>query len=355
MTELLQTILEAGLEFIHTTGVWLWGPVLWPYVWELTWTVVKIVALLVPVLTAVAYYTLAERKVIGAMQVRIGPNRVGFWGILQPLADAAKLFFKETLIPYHADKPVYFLAPALTLVPALLMWAVIPFSPELILADINVGVLYVLAISSLGVYGVLMSGWASNSRYAFLGAMRSAAQMVSYEVAMGFTLIPVIMLSGSLSLIDVVESQRDVWYLIPVFPLFVIYFISVVAETNRSPFDLPEAEAELVAGYFTDYSAMTFALFFLGEYANMILVCFLGALMFMGGWLPPLGVLSFIPGIIWLGIKAGFLMFVFLWIRATFPRYRYDQMMRLGWKVFLPVSLFWIFLTGVVLTLTGKA
>ena len=351
MTELLKPI----LDLMHHYGLMLWGPVLWPYVWELSWTLMKIIALLIPVLTAVAYYTLAERKVIGAMQVRIGPNRVGFWGILQPLADAAKLFFKETLIPHHADKVVFFLAPALTLTPALLMWAVIPFSPELVLADINVAILYVLSISSLGVYGVLMSGWASNSRYAFLGAMRSAAQMVSYEVSMGFTLIPVVMLAGSLSLVDVVESQRDVWNMIPLFPMFLIYFISVVAETNRTPFDLPEAEAELVAGYFTDYSSMPFALFFLGEYANMILVSFLGALMFMGGWLPPLGFLSFIPGIIWLGIKAGFLMFVFLWIRATFPRYRFDQLMRLGWKVFLPISLFWIFLTGLVLHLTGKA
>ena len=351
MTETLQQI----MQFVHVTGESFLGPVWWPMAWAVIWTMIKIIALVTPVMIGVSYYTLAERKVIGAMQVRIGPNRVGFFGILQPFADAVKLFCKEMIIPHHADKAVFLLAPALTLVPALLMWAVIPFSPELILADINVGILYILAISSLGVYGVLMSGWSSHSRYAFLGSMRSASQMISYEVAMGFTIIPVIMLSGSLSLKDVVESQRDVWNVIPLLPMFVIYFVSVVAETNRSPFDLPEAEAELVAGYITDYSAMAFGLFFLGEYANMILVSFLGSLMFLGGWLPPIGLLSFIPGIIWLGLKAGILMFVFLWIRATFPRYRYDQLMRLGWKVFLPISLFWIFLTGLVLHLSGKA
>ena len=349
MTETLQLI----MQYVQSTGESIFGPTWWPLLWTVIWTLLKIVALITPVMITVSYYTLAERKVIGAMQVRIGPNRTGFFGIFQPFADAVKLFCKEMLIPRDADKVVFLLAPSLTLVPALLMWAAVPFSPELILADINVGVLYILAISSLGVYGVLMSGWASNSRYAFLGAMRSAGQMVSYEVSMGFTIIPVIMLSGSLSLKDIVEAQRDVWFIIPLLPMFVIYFISVVAETNRSPFDLPEAEAELVAGYFTDYSAMSFGLFFLGEYANMILVSFLGSLMFLGGWLPPIGLLSFIPGIVWLGIKAGFLMFVFLWIRATFPRYRYDQLMRLGWKVFLPISLFWIFITGLALHLFG--
>ena len=351
MTETLQLILQP----VHVMGESMLGPVWWPMVWAVIWTMLKIALLVTPVMIGVSYYTLAERKVIGAMQVRIGPNRVGFYGILQPFADAVKLFCKEMLLPTEASKAVFLVAPSLTLVPALLMWAVIPFSPELILADINVGVLYILAISSLGVYGVLMSGWASNSRYAFLGAMRSASQMVSYEVSMGFTIIPVIMLSGSLSLTDVVASQQDMWNIIPLLPVFVIYFISVVAETNRSPFDLPEAEAELVAGYLTEYSAMAFGLFFLGEYANMILVSFLGSLLFLGGWLPPIGLLSFIPGIIWLGLKAGVLMFVFLWIRATFPRYRYDQLMRLGWKVFLPISLFWIFLTGLMLHLFGKA
>ncbi|MBF0183654.1 MAG: NADH-quinone oxidoreductase subunit NuoH [Magnetococcales bacterium] len=346
MTELNQLIQNQGLALL--------GPQWWPLVWTLVWTLIKIILLITPVMILVSYYTLAERKVIGYMQVRYGPNRAGFWGILQPFADAIKLFCKETLIPQGAKRAVFFLAPALTLVPALLMWAVIPFSPELILADINVGILYVLAISSIGVYGVLMSGWSSNSRFAFLGSMRSAGQMISYEVSLGFTLIPVILLSGSLSLKDIVNAQQDMWNIIPLLPMFVIYFISGVAETNRSPFDLPEAEAELVAGYFTDYSAMSFGLFFLGEYANMILVCFLGSLMFLGGWLPPIGLLSFIPGIVWLAIKAGFLMFVFLWIRATFPRYRYDQLMRLGWKIFLPISLTWVFLTAVGLHLFGK-
>ncbi|WP_130470589.1 NADH-quinone oxidoreductase subunit NuoH [Candidatus Magnetaquicoccus inordinatus] len=340
--------------FIQNQGLALLGPQWWPLVWTLVWTLIKIILLITPVMILVSYYTLAERKVIGYMQVRYGPNRAGFWGILQPFADAIKLFCKETLIPQGAKRAVFFLAPALTLVPALLMWAVIPFSPELILADINVGILYVLAISSIGVYGVLMSGWSSNSRFAFLGSMRSAGQMISYEVSLGFTLVPVILLSGSLSLKDIVEAQREVWHVIPLLPMFVIYFISGVAETNRSPFDLPEAEAELVAGYFTDYSGMSFGLFFLGEYANMILISFLGSLLFLGGWMPPIGLLSFIPGIIWLALKAGFLMFVFLWIRATFPRYRYDQLMRLGWKVFLPISLTWVFLTAVGLHLFGK-
>ncbi|MBF0109026.1 MAG: NADH-quinone oxidoreductase subunit NuoH [Magnetococcales bacterium] len=335
------------LKTVHATGEGFLGPLLWP----LAWVVIKVVLLLAPVLFMVTYITLAERKVIGAMQVRPGPNRVGFFGILQPLADAVKLIFKETILPERADKGLFLLAPLLTLVPALLAWAVVPFSPELILADINIGILYILAISSLGAYGIIISGWASNSRYAFLGSMRSVGQMVSYEVSMGFTLIPVILITGSLSLVDVVEQQKDWWNVIPLAPMFVIYFISVVAETNRSPFDLPEAEPELVAGFFTEYSAMSSGLFFMGEYANIVLVSFLGALVFLGGWLPPVSLLSFIPGIIWLGLKAAFLMFVFLWIRATFPRYRYDQLMRLGWKVFLPVSLFWIFLTGLVVQL----
>lgn len=336
------------LQMLQETGEGIFGPLLWP----LVWVVLKIALLLAPVMFLVTYITLAERKVIGAMQVRPGPNRVGFFGILQPLADAVKLIFKETIVPIKADKKIFFLAPIMTLVPALLSWAVVPFSPELILANINVGMLYILAISSLGAYGIIMAGWASNSRYAFLGALRSVAQMVSYEVSMGFTLIPVVLLTGSLNLVDVVEKQADWWNVVPLFPMFIIYFISVVAETNRAPFDLPEAEPELVAGFFTEYSAMSSGLFFMGEYANIVLVSFLGALVFLGGWLPPLGFLDFIPGLIWLGLKACFLMFVFLWIRATFPRYRYDQLMRLGWKVFLPISLFWIFLTGLVLQLS---
>ncbi|MBF0157559.1 MAG: NADH-quinone oxidoreductase subunit NuoH [Magnetococcales bacterium] len=338
------------LEWIHGFGNQYLG-VLWP----LVWTVVKIALLLAPVMFCVTYLTWAERKVIGYMQVRIGPNRVGIFGLLQPLADAVKLFTKETLIPSKADKALFLLAPALTLVPALVAWAVVPFSPELVLADLDVGLLYILAISSLGVYGILMAGWASNSRWAFLGAVRSAAQMVSYEVAMGFTLIPVVLLAGSLNLGEVVAAQESVWFVVPLFPMFVIYFVSVVAETNRAPFDLPEADPELVAGFNVEYSAMTFGMFFLGEYANMILVSTLGALMFLGGWLPPLGFLGFIPGIFWLVLKVGFLLFVFLWIRATFPRYRYDQLMRLGWKVFLPISLVWIFLTGAALHLLGRA
>ncbi|MBF0339895.1 MAG: NADH-quinone oxidoreductase subunit NuoH [Magnetococcales bacterium] len=343
LKELLVTIHGLGEGFLGIT------------LWTLVWTVIKIVILLAPVLFMVTYITLAERKIIGFMQVRYGPNRVGFWGILQPLADAVKLLFKELLLPEKADKAIFLLAPALTLVPALVAWAVIPFSPGIVLADINIGILYILAISSMGVYGIIMAGWGSNNRFSFLGGLRSAAQMVSYEVSMGFTLIPVVLLSGSLNLTDVVNAQKGMWFAIPLLPMFVIYFISVVAETNRSPFDLPEAEAELVAGFITEYSAMSSGLFFMGEYANMILVSFMGSILFLGGWLPPVPFLSFIPGIIWLGLKASMLLFVFLWIRATFPRYRYDQLMRLGWKVFLPISLAWIFITGLGVLLFGKA
>lgn len=338
------------LGIVHSFGEDLFGVMLW----TLIWTVIKIVILLAPVLFMVTYITLAERKVIGFMQVRFGPNRVGLWGILQPLADAAKLLFKELLVPDKVDKTIFLLAPALTLVPALVAWAVIPVSPGIVLADINIGILYILAISSMGVYGIIMAGWASNNRFSFLGGLRSAAQMVSYEVSMGFTLIPVVLLTGSLNLTDVVNAQKTVWFVIPLLPMFVIYFISVVAETNRSPFDLPEAEAELVAGFITEYSAMSSGLFFMGEYANMILVSFMGAILFLGGWLPPLEILSFVPGIFWLAGKAMFLLFVFLWIRATFPRYRYDQLMRLGWKIFLPISLVWIFLTALGMLLFGK-
>ncbi|MEO5333954.1 MAG: NADH-quinone oxidoreductase subunit NuoH [Magnetococcus sp. YQC-5] len=342
--------LKELLVGIHGFGEGLFGLMLW----TLIWTVIKIAILLAPVLFMVTYITLAERKIIGYMQVRVGPNRVGFWGILQPLADAVKLLFKELLLPEKADWKVFLLAPALTLIPALVAWAVIPFSPGIVLADINVGILFILALSSMGVYGIIMAGWGSNNRFSFLGGLRSAAQMVSYEVSMGFTLIPVVLLAGSLNLTDVVNAQKDVWFVVPLLPMFVIYFISVVAETNRSPFDLPEAEAELVAGFITEYSAMASGLFFMGEYANMILVSFLGSILFLGGWLPPVGFLAFIPGIFWLAFKAMMLLFVFLWIRATFPRYRYDQLMRLGWKVFLPISLLWIFLTGLGLHLFGK-
>lgn len=311
------------------------------YLWPLIWMVIKILVIVVPILVAVAYLTYFERKIIGAMQLRKGPNVVGPFGLLQPFADGAKLFLKETVIPSSANRAVFLVAPMLTFFLALVAWAVIPFGEGLVLADINVGVLYLLAISSLGVYGILMAGWASNSKYAFLGAIRSAAQMVSYEVSMGFVIITVLLCVGSLNLTDIVEAQRDMWFVIPLFPMAVVFFISTLAETNRHPFDLPEAEAELVAGYNVEYSAMTFALFFLGEYANMILMCGMTTVLFLGGWLPPLDIapLNMIPGPIWFAAKIAFLLFIFIWVRASFPRYRYDQLMRLGWKVFLPLSL----------------
>ncbi|MEO5365124.1 MAG: NADH-quinone oxidoreductase subunit NuoH [Magnetococcus sp. WYHC-3] len=334
-------------------SITLWGSATLGPAWPVVWTVAKIALLLVPVLMGTAYLTWAERRIIGRMQIRPGPNRVGPFGLLQPMADAVKLLFKETMIPLKARKGIFIMAPLLTFVPAIAAWAVMPFGPELVLADLNIAILYILAFSSLGVYGVLMSGWASNIRWSFLGSMRSAAQMVSYEVSMGFTLIPVILMAGSLNLGDIVDAQKDMWYVIPHLPMFIIYFISVVAETNRAPFDLPEAESELVSGYITEYSAMAYGMFFLGEYANMILLSMLASLLFLGGWHAPAEFLTFIPGILWLSIKTFFLLFVFLWIRATFPRYRYDQLMRLGWKVFLPISLFWIFVTGSMMHLFG--
>jgi NADH-quinone oxidoreductase subunit H len=319
--------------------------------------VAQIVAIIVPLLAAVAYLTLAERKVIAAMQLRKGPNVVGPFGLLQPVADGLKLFFKETIIPAGANRVVFMAAPMLTFSLSLIAWAVIPFDSGWVLADINVGVLYLFAISSLGVYGVIMAGWASNSKYAFLGALRSAAQMVSYEVAIGFVIITVLLVAGSLNLTDIVEAQRGLWFCVPLLPMFVIFFISALAETNRAPFDLPEAEAELVAGYNVEYSSMTFALFFLGEYANMILMSGMTTVLFLGGWLPIIDIAPFnwIPGIIWFGAKVAMCLFGFLWVRATFPRYRYDQLMRLGWKVFLPFSLLWVALTGGVLVATGWA
>jgi len=311
------------------------------YIWPLLWIVIKIVAIVVPVLVGVAYLTYVERKVIGAMQMRRGPNVVGPFGLLQPFADGLKLFLKETIIPSGANRGVFVVAPMLTFILAIVAWAVIPFDDGMVLADINVGILYLFAISSLGVYGILMAGWASNSKYAFLGGLRSAAQMVSYEVSMGFVIITVLLCVGSLNLSDVVMAQKDVWFVIPLFPMAVIFFISTLAETNRHPFDLPEAEAELVTGYNVEYSAMTFALFFLGEYANMILMAAMTSILFLGGWLPPMDIALFtwIPGPIWFGLKISFVLFFFLWVRAAFPRYRYDQLMRLGWKVFLPISL----------------
>ena len=317
--------------------------------------VAQIVAILVPLLTAVAYLTYAERKVIAAMQLRKGPNVVGPFGLLQPLADGLKLFFKETIIPSGANRVVFMAAPMITFILAVVAWAVIPFDKGVVLADINVGILYLFAISSLGVYGIIMAGWASNSVYPFLGALRSAAQMVSYEVSIGFVIITVLLCVGSLNISDVVEAQRTVWFCIPLLPMFVIFFISGLAETNRAPFDLPEAEAELVSGYNVEYSSMTFALFFLGEYANMILMSAMTVILFLGGWLPPIDIAPFnwIPGPIWFGLKISAVLFCFLWVRATFPRYRYDQLMRLGWKVFLPFSLFWVVATAGVLVGMG--
>mgnify|MGYP000981813728 CR=1 FL=1 len=310
-------------------------------IWPAMWLVMKILMIVAPIMLSVAYLTYFERKVIGAMQLRKGPNVVGPFGLLQPIADGIKLFLKETVIPTGANRVVFVLAPMITFILALVAWAVIPFDAGMVLADINVGILFLFAISSLGVYGILMAGWASNSKYAFLGAMRSAAQMVSYEVSMGLIIITVLLCAGSLNLSAIVEAQRTVWFVIPLFPMAVIFFISTLAETNRHPFDLPEAEAELVAGYNVEYSAMTFALFFLGEYANMILMSAMTSVLFLGGWLAPFDIAPFnwIPGPIWLAIKISFCLFIFVWVRATFPRYRYDQLMRLGWKVFLPLSL----------------
>ncbi|MCH9019189.1 MAG: NADH-quinone oxidoreductase subunit NuoH [Proteobacteria bacterium] len=311
------------------------------YVWPTVVIVAAIVAILVPLLLSVAYLTYAERKVIGAMQMRKGPNVVGPFGLLQPIADGLKLLTKETIIPSGANKVMFLIAPMFTFSLSLVAWAVMPFGAGLVLADINVGILYLFAISSLGVYGIIMAGWASNSRYAFFGALRAAAQMVSYEVSMGFVIITVLVFVGSLRLTDIVLAQENLWFAIPLFPMFIIFFVSTLAETNRAPFDLPEAEAELVAGYNVEYSSMTFALFFLGEYANMILMCAMTVVLFLGGWLPPLDVapLNWIPGPVWFALKVAAVLFVFLWVRATFPRYRYDQLMRLGWKVFLPLSL----------------
>ncbi len=321
----------------------------------------KIIVIMVPLLIAVAYFTYAERKVIGFMQIRIGPNRVGFfgyqlWGLGQPIADAVKLMFKEIVIPTGADKYLFIIAPMLSMASALAAWAVIPFGSEMVLAEINASLLYVLAVTSIGVYGVIIAGWASNSKYALLGAMRSAAQIVSYEIAMGFALVGVLMAAGSINLGEIVQRQSGgiwQWYFIPLFPLFVIYFISGVAETNRAPFDVAEGESEIVAGFHVEYSGMAFAVFFLAEYANMILVALLTALMFLGGWLSPFegipgveGTFIAAPSIVWLLAKTAIFMLLYLWFRATFPRYRYDQIMRLGWKVFIPITIVWLLVVG---------
>jgi NADH-quinone oxidoreductase subunit H len=319
----------------------------WSTIQTVAWTLIKIFALIVPLMLGVAYLTYAERKIIGWMQVRIGPNRVGFQGLLQPIADGLKLLMKEIIIPSGANKGLFILGPILAIAPALAAWAVIPFTDTLVLANINAGLLYVMAITSMGVYGVIIAGWASNSKYAFLGAMRSAAQIVSYEIAMGFALVGVLMASQSLNLIDIVQGQSGglhQWYIWPLFPLFLVYLISGVAETNRAPFDVAEGESEIVAGFHVEYSGMAFAVFFLAEYANMILIAALTTLMFLGGWLSPV---TFLPdGILWWLLKTGFVLFLFLWFRATFPRYRYDQIMRLGWKVFIPITIVWIVVVG---------
>jgi NADH-quinone oxidoreductase subunit H len=317
------------------------------YALPLLWIIVKIVAIILPLLGAVAYLTLAERKVMAAMQMRRGPNVVGPFGLLQPLADGIKLLGKETIIPTQASKALFILAPMLTFFLALASWAVIPFQAGVVLANINVGILYLFAISSLSVYGIIIAGWASNSKYSFLGGLRSAAQMVSYEVSIGLVIITVLLCAGSLNLTAIVEAQRDGWFAFGLlFPMFIVFFISALAETNRHPFDLPEGESELVGGFNTEYSSMTFALFFLGEYANMILLSAMTSILFLGGWLPPFAALDFIPGFIWFFAKIAACLFVFLWVRATLPRYRYDQLMRIGWKVFLPLSLVWVVLTA---------
>ena len=310
--------------------------------------VAQIMSLIVPILISVAFLVYAERKVLALIQLTRGPNVVGPFGLLQSFADALKLISKENIIPSGSSKAVFILAPIITMVLSLAGWAVIPFAPGLVISDINVGIMYLFAVSSLGVYGVIMAGWASNSQYPFLGALRSAAQMVSYEVSIGFVIITVLLCVGSLNLTKIVEAQQTVWFAIPLFPMFIIFFISALAETNRLPFDLPEDESTLVAGFFTEYSSASFALFFLAEYASMILMSAMTVILFMDGWLPPFDIfpLNVIPGVIWFTLKIIFVLFLFLWVRGTFPRYRYDQLMRLGWKVFLPLSLFWVVITA---------
>ncbi len=344
------------LNVLETYGTDLFGPTLW----LLVWTVVKILVIAVPIILCVAYLTYWERKMIGFMHVRLGPNRVGFRGLLQPFADVLKLLTKELVVPTQANKVLFIVAPAVTLMPALAVWAVIPFGPEMVLADINAGLLYVMAVSSVGVYGVIVAGWASNSKYAFLGAMRASAQMLSYELAMSFVLVTVLLVSGSLNMTDIVNVQNNGWFAdkgltflswnwLPLLPLFVIYVISAVAETNRHPFDVVEGESEIVAGHMVEYSGMAFALFFLGEYANMIFLSCMASVMFLGGWAAPLDFapLTWIPGWIWLGLKTFVVVSMFIWFRASFPRYRYDQIMRLGWKFFIPLTGVWLVIVAI--------
>ena len=326
------------------------------YLMPLLYIVISILSITMPLMISVAFLTLMERKVIGAMQLRKGPNVVGPFGLLQPFADGIKLLTKEIIIPAGANKILFLIAPMIVFTLALVSWAVIPFGEGQVLANINVGILYLFAISSLGVYGIIIAGWASNSRYAFLGALRSAAQMISYEVSIGFVIVSVLLTVGSLNLSDIVLAQKGMWFAIPHFPMFIIFFISALAETNRAPFDLPEGESELVGGYFVEYSGFSFALFFLGEYANMILMSGMTVILFMGGWLPPLDVapLNMIPGVIWFVLKIIFVLFCFIWVRATLPRFRYDQLMRLGWKVFLPISFAWVVMTSGYLMYADK-
>ena len=340
------------LEALHAMLAWLPEPAL-----SVSLILVKVVMIVVPLLLCVAYLPYAERKIIGYMQVRLGPNRVGPKGWLQPIADAVKLLFKEIVVPSGANKLLFIAAPIIALGPALAAWAVVPFDAHLVLADVNAGLLYILALTSLGVYGIIIAGWSSNSKYAFLGAMRAAAQIVSYEIAMGFALVAVLVAAGSLNLREIVLAQSGfgflTWFWIPLFPILLVYFISGLAETNRAPFDVSEGESEIVAGFHVEYSGMAFAVFFMAEYANMILVSILAAVMFLGGWLSPFAgipvldpITAWIPGLVWLVIKVAFFLFFFLWLRATFPRYRYDQVMRLGWKVFIPITIVWLVLVG---------
>ena len=347
---MIDAIYNGGLQL--SAAAW-WTVVAWPVVW----TLLKIVAVVLPLMGAVAYLTLWERKFLGWMQVRLGPNRVGPWGLLQPIADALKLLTKEILVPAAANKGLFFIGPVLTIMPALAAWAVIPFGPDVVLANVNAGLLFVMAITSMEVYGVVIAGWASNSKYAFLGALRASAQMVSYEISMGFCLVVVLMITGSMNMTDIVMAQSKgmfasegmgvlSWNWLPLLPIFVVYVISGMAETNRHPFDVVEGEAEIVAGHMVEYSGMSYAMFYLAEYANMWLVSILAAIMFLGGWLSPLAVLDWIPGGIWLGIKTCMVVSFFIWVRATFPRFRYDQIMRLGWKVFIPVTLVWLVVVG---------
>jgi len=340
-------------DSLHQIG----NSTLGPTAWLVLWSLVKIVAVVLPLMICVAYLTLWERKGIGFTQIRIGPNRVGPGGLLQPIADAVKLIFKEIIRPTAANKGLFFLGPVMTIMPALAAWAVVPFGPETVLADVNAGLLFLMAVTSLEVYGVIIAGWASNSKYAFLGALRASAQMVSYEIAMGFCLVVVLMVSATMNMTEIVMLQgkgtfADMgagllsWNWLPLLPIFVVFFIAGLAETNRHPFDVVEGESEIVAGHMIEYSGMSFAMFFLAEYANMILVSTLTVLLFLGGWLPPFGFLDFIPGWIWLAIKVFVVVTMFLWVRATFPRFRYDQIMRLGWKIFIPVTLVWLVVVG---------